>query len=402
MCEREVTVYHHPCVVENYESVVGKWYATERRCRRCWLRDYDCYCNTIDEQAAVLRGMPLPNVDVVLYYFFSEVGRSGNTGHLLELLLPETTSSLVFGDVSREQELVDRMVREYRSGCIDTCIFYPSSDSILLSEFIAARKAQAFNAAEEQQNQQKVEQAHQQDNSERSVRLVALDGTYHTARRQFKHLRDTLLKVGVPLPVVKLDLSSQGCCSAYLGLMQQPTAEKICTLQAVALAMGQLSCNPLLVKTLLENLDGWIRYIVTRKIKLGKERVRLPKGLVIGLGTDIEGAGNDLVGDGMGKGKGEIEGEVEGDEGKDDELGDGTLFHFIEQSVQERKKKMEAKKMGTPAAITIAANTTSDELKNLLEQRAAARSLGNFDQADAIRNKLFALGLKIEDARDKV
>ena len=109
MCEREVTVYHHPCVVENYESVVGKWYATERRCCRCWLRDYDCYCRTIDDQAAVLRCMPLPNVDVVLYYFFSEVGRSGNTGHLLELLLPETTSSLVFGDVSREQELVDRM-----------------------------------------------------------------------------------------------------------------------------------------------------------------------------------------------------------------------------------------------------------------------------------------------------
>jgi len=396
MGEREVTVYQHPCVIENYVSVVGKWNATEGRCRRCWLRDYDCYCKTIDDQAVVLRGMPTPNVDILLYYFFSEVGRSGNTGHLLELLLPETTTSLVFGDVSREQELIDRMVQEYRSGSIDTCIFYPSSDAILLSEFIASRNG--YNTTKEQQNQlfEKVEKMHKQDNLDRRVRLVALDGTYHTARRQFKYLRDTLLRVGVPVPVVKLDLSSQGCCSAYLGLMQQPTAEKICTLQAAALALGQLSCSPLLVKALLDNLDGWIRYIVTRKIKLGKERVRLPKGLVIGPGTNVEGAGNDLVGDGKGKGEGE------GEEGKDDELGDGTLFKFIEQSVQERKKNLKAKKMGTAALTTIVAASASVKVRTLLEQRAAARSLGNFDQADVIRNELFALGVKVEDTSDKV
>lgn len=109
-------VSHHPRVVETSLAASSRWHG-EHRCRRCWLRSYECYCATIALQrekyvafnattdadgthtdssststadsASSTTTSPSPNsslpplVEVVMYYFFLELGRSSNTGHLL-------------------------------------------------------------------------------------------------------------------------------------------------------------------------------------------------------------------------------------------------------------------------------------------------------------------------------
>lgn len=108
-------VNHHPRVVEISLAASSRWHG-EHRCRRCWLRSYECYCATIALQrekyvafnattdadcthtdssststdstsstttsSSPNSSLP-PLVEVVMYYFFLELGRSSNTGHLL-------------------------------------------------------------------------------------------------------------------------------------------------------------------------------------------------------------------------------------------------------------------------------------------------------------------------------
>lgn len=152
------------------------------------------------------------------------------------------------------------------SGVSNTCILYPSPDAPLLSEWIARRPLGSTDP----------------------VTIVALDGTYPQAIRQMKFLKNSLLEVSkaewaatvsstlvsdigeidisdksqlahktsaqsentsgenaesilYKLPLVRLDINlsaetgETGITSALAGVMNQPSGEKICTLQVMFL-----------------------------------------------------------------------------------------------------------------------------------------------------------------------
>lgn len=97
---------------------------------------------------------------------------------------------------------------------------------------------------------------------------------------------------GAAVPLVKLDLEGGKCSSSMLGIMYQPSPEKICTFQAAVMAASQLaeSCiidmmtmKPFsydrqkvlgsyttLIRMLEEDLNRWVEYILEKKIKFGK------------------------------------------------------------------------------------------------------------------------------------
>jgi hypothetical protein len=167
--------------------------------------------------------------------------------------------------------------------------------------------------------------------------------------------------------------------------MQQPSPEKICTFQACALAMGQLGCNQGLVRALIRHLDGWIRHLVTRKIKLGKETVRAPKGLVVpkvsapaatpasaSASTSASGAGVDEA-----------------------------LFSFIRESVDQRlaaaEAKMKAKERFFALSVERALGGADRAVELLQDQRSKARENGDFATADALRSQLQSLGVEVVD-----
>ena len=203
-------------------DVKTRWWqeqtASGFRCHVCWLRHYECFCATI---SARRRHYTLQHVQVLMYYHYQELGRSANTAHLLEALCPPSAfQKVVFGDTVAEQRLVMEMYEEALHGEQRTVVLYPSSDAVLLSDWMAKHRPGPGDAP---------------------VRLVALDGTYAQASRQYKFLQKSLalLSHSAPssssssslllLPVVKLDLEAGKCNSALAGIMHQPGKEKICT-----------------------------------------------------------------------------------------------------------------------------------------------------------------------------
>jgi DTW domain-containing protein YfiP len=257
-------IHHHPTVLDSVSRHL-KGFASQLvdiRCKDCWLRKHDCYCSYLANRKDVYRESLRTiheQVDVMMYYFYLEIGRSANTGHLFELL-SDHCSRVIFGDSASEIELFNRMKDDYDQGIHSYCILYPTSGSMTMSEWVNTRTT---------------------TNPKKPITLIALDGTYAKALRQFKHLKKVAALMKFPLPVVKLDIGENGMKSAVLELMHQPSKEKICTFQAVVMALEEFGLEKSTSLSLNEDLTKWIEHIVSRKIKTGKEKMKLPLGLVI-------------------------------------------------------------------------------------------------------------------------
>ena len=292
------SVQHHEKNRISYNEKM-KWWENEtsnERCRTCWLRHYDCYCTSLNKRRQHYieqqqQGRGLQHVTTCMYYHYQEMGRSANTAHLLEAICPpEQFQVVMFGDVDAEQQLVHEIHQEAVSGTPITCVLYPTRDALLLSDWIAQRPPSC---------------------RDRPIRLVALDGTYAQASRQYKHLSKSLSllydhhrnssphphpanpvnpanpsdRTSDPsldpaewapsrLPVVKLDLEQGWCDSALAGIQHQPNAEKICTYQAVVMAMRQAGERPELCASLAADLDAFLTHILTKRIKFGNTTIR--------------------------------------------------------------------------------------------------------------------------------
>ena len=253
--------------------------SVDKRCSKCWLRIYQCYCETLDKRAEAYTrpGLQVVNAEVINYYSFKEIGRSPNTAHIMERILPYNSSSLVYGDVEAEDRLLDEMVEEHTKFQVRTCILYSSADAKVVSDWrIETEEYNALSGKDEDEGKQ----------GDSRYRVVALDGTYSEARRMFAFLSARLKAKGVPVPVVKLDLGEEGFIkSAYLGLMHQPGREKICTFQAVALSFLDLGESREVCDALRADLDAWIHYLLERKIKSGKSEIKVPSDLIIHAGA---------------------------------------------------------------------------------------------------------------------
>ena len=69
------------------------------------------------------------------------------------------------------------------------------------------------------------------------------------------------------LPIVKLDLGETGqCSSAIIGVMKQPSGEKICSLQAVIMALQQCGVSSDLCDSLSDDLNKWLTHILSSQV----------------------------------------------------------------------------------------------------------------------------------------
>lgn len=241
-------INHHESTRKSHDSLLERWRVeTEEakvRCKSCWLRSYNCFCPTLATKRKFYEANYNMNHSVVLYYHHQEIGRSANTGHVFANNCSFMCDTIVFGGSREEQQLLQDIEREYLEGNRRTCVLYPSNSATLLSEWSS--------------------------NSSEGARLVMLDGTYPQANRQMKYI-DYFCKLrGIPTPVVKLDLSKSGCKSAIAGVMSQPGKEKVCTYQAIVLALNQLGVPTTICNSLNDDLESYLLHILKLKVKFGK------------------------------------------------------------------------------------------------------------------------------------
>lgn len=251
-------VDHHETLHTSYKAKMDWWKnetdVEKRRCKVCWLRSHQCYCDVLNQKRSKYEAWePRPNINVCIYYNPIEIARTANTAHSLEATCPWICSNIVYGDLAKETALLDDIEAEYRENRPQTCIMFPSKDAKLLSEWMGARPAL---------------------NSDKPIRLVMLDGTFPGASRQAKYLMNCCAVRGIPAPLVKLDLEGDACKSAVAGVMYQPGKDKICTYQAIVMAMEQAKIDPLFCRSLHQDLEDWIGYILRTKVKLGKSKPR--------------------------------------------------------------------------------------------------------------------------------
>lgn len=110
----------------------------KERCSLCWLRKQQCYCHIIASKRDIYEKEILskykPNVDILMYYNYMEIGRSANTAHYLHAVCPFIcSSSIIFGDVEDEIKLLDDMENEFKSESPQTVILFPWYLSIIYS-----------------------------------------------------------------------------------------------------------------------------------------------------------------------------------------------------------------------------------------------------------------------------
>ena len=125
--------------------------------------------------------------------------------------------------------LLRTIIDEAHHGQRFTCILYPTPDSMLLPDFVAAaRSFETHTATAASSTQDTAEDTEPAGARKQPINLVVLDGTYSHARRQLRHLEAMLTQfnqtqaaadddaqsgnppVPVKLPVVKLLLSEDG------------------------------------------------------------------------------------------------------------------------------------------------------------------------------------------------
>lgn len=267
---------HH---IKLKEAYIGRkeWWEQETtswRCKVCWLRRYQCYCSNVvgprDHFATLFSLSEHYQLNIYMYYHHLELGRSANTAHIFDALCSCVVTPLVYGDEQGEHNLMNQIALEHKNGINNTCILYPRQDSLLIPEWIEE------NVRSNTSGSNKCDEI----DKRKVIRIIVLDGTYACASRMAKALINMREAYAIPekaFPFVKLDVSENGLRSAVAGIMYQPGKFKICSYQAIVIAIKEVyeALNLLqepLIPDLLKELDNWIAYIVKTKIKFTKAK----------------------------------------------------------------------------------------------------------------------------------
>lgn len=233
----DMIINHHELVLAAYKLKTDWWneeIQINSRCKRCWLRCYECFCSELSQQAQIVSNFKEDvAVRMCIYYHYQEIGRSPNTAHLYESLysyanlcrdMKSTCDTLLFGDTQAEHALIHDIHKEIENNLPQTCILYPTCNAPYISHWLKSRPSAAQNLP---------------------PRIVVLDGTYPQASRQYKYLAKSLeLMHGNQLPVVKLDLGNRPVRSALYGIQSQPGVDKLCSYQAMVMALHQIGQTP--------------------------------------------------------------------------------------------------------------------------------------------------------------
>jgi DTW domain-containing protein YfiP len=297
--------FHHETLIEASEKKIQCWkdeVLKNKRCFRCWLRKNDCFCKELDGKERKynsfweeLRKSTNLDFEVLIYYHPHELGRSANTAHVAETLFRPISKSLVYGNVLEEDQFWSQLIDESRNENTLTCILYPGQKSVPLSQwvnehFMPSNSSQSISP---------------RNSNTKHIRVVVLDGTYPCASRIAKYLESYQQQMHLPsrtFQFVSLELendpNSDYCRSAVAGVMYQPTKEKICSYQAIAitlkdmflqLAPDQKETIFYFFQEMMNDLHDWIAFIVKKKIKQGKPTsIKSIKGVDNSLSEDIK------------------------------------------------------------------------------------------------------------------
>ena len=114
-----------------------------------------------------------PSVEVIIYYHYSEMGRSPNTAHVLPIIAPDLVSkTLIFGDVEEEWELFQSILDEHQRNIHRTCILYPSYHAVPVTQWLHTQIRS------------------NSDMRDLPIRMILLDGTYSHSTKQIKFLQN--------------------------------------------------------------------------------------------------------------------------------------------------------------------------------------------------------------------
>jgi DTW domain-containing protein YfiP len=303
----ELKISHHSTLLDTYKEKTD-WWKNEvdgkSRCASCWLRCHDCFCGVILEKASqysqILKTLQQQchlKLEVVIYYHNLEIGRSANTAHIFEALCKEVTTSIIYGNTVEEEKFWRTLIEETNDNASRsyTCVLYPDKGSVLLNDWLKTILSLESNS--KSSDREVIAESNFLINK---LRIILLDGTYPCASRIARYLQ-TSQKSFLSSPAsssscavnmkdskfqfVLLDLDSEENMvhrkSAVAGVMYQPGKDKICSYQAVAIALKDVlktlnssdAADQLIEKlftSLLVDLHEWIAYIIKKKIKCGK------------------------------------------------------------------------------------------------------------------------------------
>lgn len=177
-----------------------------KRCPLCWLRLYECYCKLgsptlySDFLFCSVKEKQF-KVEVVIYYHYSELGRSPNTAHLLSLICPQlVVETLIFGDVTSESLFIKQLQKEKDLGIERTVVLYPSDEAMFIQDWLHQHAQKSTHRSDKS-----IDSKAEDEDGVDCIRLVLLDGTYSQAVKQMKFIEHHFYNT---LPTVKLDLGT--------------------------------------------------------------------------------------------------------------------------------------------------------------------------------------------------
>jgi DTW domain-containing protein YfiP len=248
------------------------------RCQKCWLRNYNCFCQQLESLATPIRSslsqmFDENPVEIVIYYHPVELGRSANTAHLFQFAAPSVVcKTLMFADADNEEIFFQKIMEESLNGKSQTCILYPSHNSISMNTWLTSDSQSSSKELSSATSLLTANLVHP------LLRFIILDGTYPQASRMIKFLSlklNTSQSNQLPqFPFVHLDLDEAGVKSAVAGIMYQPAKEKICSFQAIILALYQIYQVQNLTDLMTHLLEAYLSHLIVHKIKYGKTIIR--------------------------------------------------------------------------------------------------------------------------------
>ncbi len=185
------------------------------RCFNCFMTKGLCICS--QTKAIYTRAKAKLKTNITVLMHCKEWGRASNTGKLMAIGMPETTSTVIFGSKSDEE----RMIKSFSDSPV--LILYPSATSRPITEYKEWFQLQP------------------------TVTLCVLDSTWTQSGALNKLLPENI-------PRVWIDDQVDGP-SLFLNRKQSETKTKVSTIEAVALALSALGEDSDAVKPLYESLQ---------------------------------------------------------------------------------------------------------------------------------------------------
>jgi DTW domain-containing protein YfiP len=161
-------------------------------CPQCWCYRPICLCHhpSVLESKKQLR-LPSAIKSVILWTHHNEWMSVSNSGSLLQLLLPEY--KLLMKGLPRHDEQIEELFQKAEQGEEKLVVLWPDNNT---SEHAAKQTISEESSMENRATWQELQEM--MEDTESGVTLLALEGTWRTARRMASKLPPSVLRVALP------------------------------------------------------------------------------------------------------------------------------------------------------------------------------------------------------------